>query len=60
MHLVFCGSTGVPKETFPGEKRVALTPTGAATLLKSGFKQVTVEKGAGADAQFKVHSSCAM
>lgn len=45
---------GVPKEIFPGEKRVALTPSGAATLLKSGFKQVTVEKGAGAAAQFKV------
>ena len=45
---------GVPKEVFPGEKRVALTPAGTATLLKQGFKGVTVEKGAGAAAQFTV------
>lgn len=45
-------SVGVPKETFAGEKRVALTPQGVATLLKEGFKQVLVESGAGAAAEF--------
>ncbi|KAI7844259.1 hypothetical protein COHA_002057 [Chlorella ohadii] len=43
---------GVPKETFPGEQRVALTPAGAAALLKAGFKAVVVERGAGAAAEF--------
>ncbi|PRW58793.1 NAD(P) mitochondrial isoform A [Chlorella sorokiniana] len=43
---------GVPKETFPGEQRVALTPAGAAALLKAGFQAVVVERGAGAAAEF--------
>ena len=47
---------GVPKETFPGEQRVALTPAGAAALLKAGFKAVVVERGAGAAAEFAVSS----
>lgn len=42
---------GVPKESHPGEARVALTPTGAASLLKAGFKGVVVEAGAGARAR---------
>lgn len=37
---------GVPKEVFPGEKRVALTPDAALKIIKTGFK-VRVEKGAG-------------
>ncbi|PHH76634.1 hypothetical protein CDD82_3907 [Ophiocordyceps australis] len=43
---------GVPAETFPGERRVALTPANAALLLKKGFKQVLVQRGAGALADF--------
>ena len=41
---------GVPRETAPGEKRIAVTPSGVATLLKAGFKSVVVEAGAGAEA----------
>ena len=37
---------GIPKETFPDEKRVALVPQGAASLTKAGF-EVFVEAGAG-------------
>lgn len=43
---------GVAAETAQGEKRVALTPAGASTLLKSGFAHVHVQAGAGAAAQF--------
>ncbi|MGH1363361.1 MAG: Re/Si-specific NAD(P)(+) transhydrogenase subunit alpha [Calditrichia bacterium] len=42
---------GVVKETFPGEKRVALIPAGVTTLKKSGV-EVLVESGAGAEAGF--------
>ncbi|MFH1682075.1 MAG: NAD(P)(+) transhydrogenase (Re/Si-specific) subunit alpha, partial [Candidatus Eisenbacteria bacterium] len=37
---------GVPKETFPGERRIALNPPGVGTLKKEGI-DVIVEKGAG-------------
>lgn len=37
---------GIPKETTPGERRVALAPTQVPTLTKAGFT-VLVEKGAG-------------
>ena len=40
---------GVPKESFPGERRVALVPGVLPALAKSGF-QVLVETGAGAAA----------
>ena len=50
----YTASSGVPKETFSGEKRVALSPAGVAALLKAGFKGVRVEKGAGAAAKFTV------
>ncbi|KAG6814476.1 hypothetical protein H0H92_000001 [Tricholoma furcatifolium] len=43
---------GVPKEVFPGERRVALTPQNAALLLKKGFSKVLVERHAGTEAQF--------
>lgn len=43
---------GVPKESFPAERRVALSPAGAAALLTAGFKAVIVEQGAGASANF--------
>jgi len=42
---------GVPKEAFPGERRVALVPMVVPNLTKAGF-QVLVESGAGADAGY--------
>src|SRR5436190_5113818 len=42
---------GVPRETWPGERRVALIPAGAAALKKAGL-DVVVEEEAGADAGF--------
>lgn len=42
---------GVPKETLPGEYRVALVPASVAGLVKTGF-EVLVEHGAGAAAGF--------
>ncbi len=42
---------GVPKESFPGERRVAIVPATVATLAKAGFS-VTVESGAGVEAGF--------
>ncbi|MGC8560685.1 MAG: Re/Si-specific NAD(P)(+) transhydrogenase subunit alpha [Phycisphaerae bacterium] len=41
----------VPKETFPGERRVALTPSRLASLIKAGLS-VQIESGAGAAAGF--------
>src|SRR3954454_13924068 len=40
---------GVPRETYPGERRVALVPAVIPSLTKAGF-QVVVEAGAGAEA----------
>ena len=42
---------GVPRETFPGERRVALTPRAAETLGKLGAG-VIIEESAGVDAGF--------
>ena len=42
---------GVPKETFPNEKRVALTPAAVKVLTKEGFN-VVVEDGAGSLSKF--------
>jgi NAD(P) transhydrogenase subunit alpha len=42
---------GVPKESFPDERRVALTPVVLPNLLKAGL-EVVVETGAGAEAGF--------
>ena len=42
---------GVPKETFPQERRVSVSPEGAEKLKKMGY-DVVVEKDAGAEAQF--------
>lgn len=42
---------GVPKETFPGERRVALVPAVVPTLTKKDL-EVLVESGAGAPAGF--------
>jgi NAD(P) transhydrogenase len=45
-------TVGIPKETFPLERRVAATPDSVALLLKPGFKAVNVETGAGALSYF--------
>ncbi|KKZ61767.1 NAD(P) transhydrogenase [[Emmonsia] crescens] len=45
-------TVGIPFETFPNERRVALTPQNATLLLKKGFGRVIIERGAGAQAQF--------
>jgi NAD(P) transhydrogenase subunit alpha len=42
---------GVPRETFPGERRVALTPIVIPTLVKAGL-EVIVEREAGAEAGY--------
>jgi len=42
---------GVPQETFPGERRVALIPGAVPSLAKAGFT-VIVQSGAGAEAGF--------
>jgi NAD(P) transhydrogenase subunit alpha len=42
---------GIPSETFPGERRVALVPTGVASLIKLGC-EVHIEAGAGTNAGF--------
>ena len=42
---------GVPRESFPGERRVALVPVVVPNLTKAGF-EVLVEAGAGAGAGY--------
>ncbi len=42
---------GVPKESFPGERRVALVPAAIANLAKAGF-EVRMEAGAGLSAGY--------
>ena len=42
---------GVPKESYPGELRVALAPTVVPSLLKAGF-EVVIETEAGSEAGF--------
>lgn len=42
---------GVPKEVFPNEKRVSLSPAATQALVKKGFK-VQIEAGAGDAAKF--------
>ena len=43
---------GIPKETFPGEQRVSLTPHVIPSLAKQGV-QVAIEAGAGDSAGFR-------
>ncbi|MEZ6046232.1 MAG: Re/Si-specific NAD(P)(+) transhydrogenase subunit alpha [Planctomycetaceae bacterium] len=43
--------TGVPKETFPGECRVALVPSAVQAMIKQGYT-VQIESGAGLAAGF--------
>ncbi|KAL2220356.1 putative nicotinamide nucleotide transhydrogenase [Thermoascus aurantiacus ATCC 26904] len=45
-------TVGVPREIYPNERRVAITPQNVALLLKKGFSRVLVERGAGDAAQF--------
>jgi NAD(P) transhydrogenase subunit alpha len=42
---------GVPKESYPGERRVALVPIVVPNLVKAGF-EVAIEKGAGVEAGY--------
>src|SRR5690242_2927813 len=42
---------GVPRESFPGERRVALVPAVIPSLAKAGF-EVAIEAGAGASAGY--------
>ncbi len=42
---------GVPKETWPGERRTALVPANAKKLIQSGF-DITVESGLGIGSGF--------
>ncbi|HEY6181526.1 MAG TPA: NAD(P)(+) transhydrogenase (Re/Si-specific) subunit alpha, partial [Terriglobales bacterium] len=42
---------GVPKENYPGERRVAIVPIVIPTLTKAGF-EVVVEAGAGTAAGY--------
>jgi len=42
---------GVPKESYPGERRVALVPMVVPNLIKAGF-EVIVEAGAGQEAGY--------
>jgi H+-translocating NAD(P) transhydrogenase subunit alpha len=44
-------AVGVPRETAPGERRVALVPAVISHLTKAGF-EVVIETGAGAEAGF--------
>ncbi|KAK5088482.1 hypothetical protein LTR05_002700 [Lithohypha guttulata] len=45
-------TVGIPKETYPGERRVAISPQNVSLLRKKGFCRVLVEKGAGEQATF--------
>jgi NAD(P) transhydrogenase subunit alpha len=42
---------GVPKETYPGERRVGLVPMVVPNLIKAGF-EVMIEAGAGVEAGY--------
>jgi len=43
---------GVPRETFPGERRVALVPAVIPALAKAGL-EVVVQAGAGLEAGYQ-------
>ena len=45
-------TVGIPRESFPGERRVAITPQNVKLLLKKGFSRLLIERGAGVEAQF--------
>ncbi|KAK5204783.1 hypothetical protein LTS03_000834 [Exophiala xenobiotica] len=43
---------GVPAETHPGERRVAVAPQNVPLLLKKGFSRILVERGAGIESEY--------
>ncbi|KIW52891.1 NAD(P)(+) transhydrogenase (AB-specific), alpha subunit, variant [Exophiala xenobiotica] len=43
---------GVPAETHPGERRVAVAPQNVPLLLKKGFSRILVERGAGVESEY--------
>lgn len=45
-------SIGIPKEIWQNEKRVAITPAVAQTLIKKGFN-INIEENAGVNAKFR-------
>ncbi|KAF2868206.1 NAD(P) transhydrogenase mitochondrial precursor [Massariosphaeria phaeospora] len=45
-------TVGIPRESFPGERRVAITPQNVKLLLQKGFGNIIIERGAGIEAQF--------
>lgn len=45
-------TVGVPRETFPNERRVAISPQNVALLKKKGFANVLIERDAGKLAGF--------
>ncbi len=45
---------GVPKESYPGERRVAIVPLVVPNLMKAGF-EILVETGAGDEAGYPDH-----
>ena len=49
-------TVGIPLETYPNERRVAITPQNTTLLLKKGFARVLIQRGAGAEAQFPDHA----
>ncbi|KAF7594023.1 hypothetical protein BBP40_010301 [Aspergillus hancockii] len=49
-------TVGIPRERYPNERRVAITPQNVALLLKKGFSRVLVERGAGEAAQLLDHA----
>jgi len=46
-------TVGVPREIYPNERRVSVSPSGVTALLKKGFKRVVVAPAAGAEASFR-------
>ena len=42
---------GIPKESFPGERRVGMVPSAVPSLTKAGF-EVVIEAGAGVGAGY--------
>src|SRR2546428_13375730 len=47
---------GVPRETYPGERRVALVPAVVPNLKKAGL-EVVVETGAGLEAGYRTRTT---
>ena len=43
---------GVPKESFPGERRVALIPASVTAIIKAGL-EIIIETGSGDEAGYK-------